>query len=133
MVKIDLDSVLCPMLNTGLRVIIIWCYNKFRMKNNLIFLQTFLAVAKLITIAVTLTSDCTTFKQYLGSTCLPTKTKLINNEIIMHECMFQKEEENSKHSRLLKNLLYTDSVKTLQVFGATSRAPKQELNLSSLT
>jgi hypothetical protein len=47
--------------------------------------------------------------------------------------MFQKEEENSKHSRLLKNLLYTDSVKTLQVFGATSRAPKQELNLSSLT
>jgi hypothetical protein len=60
---------------------------------------------------VALTSDCTTCKQFLGSTCLFTKTKLVNNKIIMHKCMFQKEEENSKYSRLLKTLLYTDSVK----------------------
>jgi hypothetical protein len=47
--------------------------------------------------------------------------------------MIQKEERNSKHSRFLKNLLYANSVKTLQVFVATSRAPNKKLNLSSIT
>jgi hypothetical protein len=60
---------------------------------------------------VALISDCTTCKQFLGSTCLFTKTQLFNNKISMHKCMFQKEEENSKYSQSLKTLLYTDSVK----------------------
>ena len=60
---------------------------------------------------VALINDCINCKERLGSTCLFTKTKLFNNKISMHKCMFQKEEESSKYSPSLKTLLYTDSVK----------------------
>ena len=60
---------------------------------------------------VALIHECTSCKEFLGKECSFTKTKLFNNRISMHKCIFQKEEENSKYSQSLKTLLYTDSVK----------------------
>ena len=60
---------------------------------------------------VALINNCTNCQQFLGSTCLFSKTQMFNNKISMHECMFQKKEESSKYSQSLKTLLYTDSVK----------------------
>jgi hypothetical protein len=59
---------------------------------------------------VALIHECTSCKEFLGNTCLFTKTKLFNNKISMHKCIFQKEDESSKYSPSLKTLLYTDSV-----------------------
>jgi hypothetical protein len=56
-------------------------------------------------------NNCTNCQQFLGATCLFTKTQMFNRTISMHECMFQRKEENSKYSQSLKTLLYTDSVK----------------------
>jgi hypothetical protein len=59
---------------------------------------------------VALIHECTSCKEFLGKECSFTKTKLFNNRISMHKCIFQKEEENCMYSPSLKTLLYTDSV-----------------------
>jgi hypothetical protein len=59
---------------------------------------------------VALIHECTSCKEFLGNNCSFTKTKLFNNKISMHKCIFQKEDENSTYSPSLKTLLYTDSV-----------------------
>ena len=55
-------------------------------------------------------NDCTSCHQFLGATCLFTKTQMFNKRINMHECMLQREQENTTYSQSLKNLMYTDSV-----------------------
>jgi hypothetical protein len=55
-------------------------------------------------------NNCTSCQQFLGATCLFTKSQMFNKTISMHECMFQRNQETTTYSQSLKNLMYTDSV-----------------------